>query len=260
MVMLQGFCDESGSDAASKILVVAGLVASQSRWEAFEPDWRLLLASHKIEYFRAKEFYKRNKPFGLRTKWDSQYQRDRFVQQLLQIIQTYSALAVIAIIDLREYQRIFRRRDRVSQRVKSDVGTEYTIAGTGCQWLAGRWAEEQGYQEPIQFYFDSGHKHASEFLTSHNRVLQFPEIVQPHHIGGLNFDDDKKVRPLQAADLLAYGITQSLRRRLDLRDTDAAIKQYVGQKVKYKVVVFGRDSLQRLFDRHETLLRQQHRL
>jgi hypothetical protein len=245
MVVLKGYCDESGTEKDAKILVVAGLLGSATRWERFETDWKLVLASNHLDYFRAQEFYKRKEQFALGTDWDSRHKRERLIQQLLQVIQsreTAPSVALVSLVYLVDHRRIFGK-DRVPS-------TAYTVGCSGCWLLGSKWAEEQNHKEEIAFFFDIGHKHAGHALRSYQQAQQYAPFRQQYRLGGLTFEDDRKLVPLQAADLLAYGMTQSLRMRANWRDVDPTIKGYVGKSTKYMVFVAEGQLLQGIHDEH----------
>ena len=247
-----GYCDESGTEGKAQVLVVAGLLAPANRWERFEADWKLILAAHRIDYFRAHDFYKRKKQFALGTVWDSQFKRDQLVQQLLQVVQSHEtapATILVSLVYLEEYRRVFGKTNRLS------VGTAYTIGCTGCWWLAAKWAEETNHEEEISFFFDEGHQHARDALDSYHRTRIYEPYRVQYRLGGLTFDDDRRRVPLQAADLLAYGVTQSLRRSANWRDIDPVIRQYVGDR-PYKVLVAEGEWLQHLHDETVRQLRE----
>jgi hypothetical protein len=207
MVGLKGYCDESGQDGQSRVLVVAGVLSPSNRWERFESEWKLVLASEHLDYFHAYDFYQRKPPFRLGTDWDSKTKRDHLIDNLISIVQSHVAVALVSLVYLEDYKQTFP----VSDRIKNKVGTAYTNAGITSIVMAGRWADEKHYpREPIAFFFDSGHEHALDFLAAHRRARQFPEVREMRRLGGLTFDDDRRVVPIQAADLLAYAITLKL--------------------------------------------------
>jgi Protein of unknown function (DUF3800) len=249
--MFKAYCDESGTERDAKILVLAGLLAPAVRWKRFETDWKLVLASHGVCYFRAHDFYKRKEQFALGTVWDNRLKREQFIQQLLQVIQsreTAPALALVSLVYLAAHQRIFGK-----SRLSS---TPYTVGCSGCWLLASKWAEEENHKEEIAFIFDNGHKNDRHMLEVYQRAQQYGPFRQEFRLGGLSFEDDRTTTPLQAADLLAYGMTRSLRIRGDWRDVDSTIQQYVGKSTKYQVFIAEEELLQSMHDEQVTRLRQ----
>lgn len=59
------YLDEAGG-ADEGFTVVCGWISTAAKWECFEVDWKLLLASNNLHYFHMKEFSQSTGPFG---KW-----------------------------------------------------------------------------------------------------------------------------------------------------------------------------------------------
>src|SRR5208282_3753475 len=55
------FDDAGGKDHG--FIVVAGYVASVQRWQQFEYDWKIFLASHNLPYLHMKTFAHSKKPY-----------------------------------------------------------------------------------------------------------------------------------------------------------------------------------------------------
>ena len=61
---LQAFLDESGTHFDSKECVIAGYVATTTRWSEFETRWQCALAEAGVPDFHAKVFFARDENGG----------------------------------------------------------------------------------------------------------------------------------------------------------------------------------------------------
>jgi hypothetical protein len=74
MVMLQAFVDDSGSDPASRMFILAGFAATVPQWEHFSDEWqRVLDTEPSIAYYKNNQVYElkgslQKKKAGLRRK------------------------------------------------------------------------------------------------------------------------------------------------------------------------------------------------
>lgn len=53
--MLYAYLDESGTHAASPVIMIGGAIARLETWEALEPDWIERLRNQGAEYFHASQ-------------------------------------------------------------------------------------------------------------------------------------------------------------------------------------------------------------
>lgn len=53
--------DESGIHSGSKVCVVAGYMASPSKWKKFDVAWRAVLTEYRVPFFHGKVFYARKR-------------------------------------------------------------------------------------------------------------------------------------------------------------------------------------------------------
>ena len=199
--VFRAYCDESGKEESSQVLVVAGLLAPTARWESFETNWKLVLAHNNARYFHASEFYNRRDEFRLGTKWDSENARESFVRELLSVLQANETRPDVALISL-VWKDAYKETFPKSDIVKQSVGTPYTVACTGCWWLGGKWAEEHLKSEKIAFVFDEGNEHARDALSAYVKAKSYQPFEERYKLGGVTFGDDQDLIALQAADLL----------------------------------------------------------
>jgi hypothetical protein len=59
-------------------------------------------------------------------------------------------------------------------------------------------------EERISFVFDRNNEHGNRALAVYQSILRATHLPYYFRIGGLVFEDDMRILPLQAADYLAY--------------------------------------------------------
>lgn len=257
MATFRGYCDES-EETNSEIVVVAGLIAPTARWERFETDWKLVLASYGIDYFHAVEFYHSDGPWKRGTQWDAESYRASFIAKLLSVVQaleTKPDVAVVSLVWKKDYKLIFPKHDIV----KMSVGTAYTVGCTGCWWLGAKWMEEQVKSEKICFFFDDGHEHIGDAAVAYQKAKNYPPYAERYKMGGIIFTNDKDFVPLQAADLLAYGVMRNMRARGYPLDANPIIRDFTGNQFPHNVLIANGDYLRTIRREHVRLLRQRGR-
>jgi hypothetical protein len=143
--------------------------------------------------------------------------------------------------------------------VKASVGTPYTIGCSGCWWLGAQWADENLKSEKICFFFDEGHPNMCEAAEAYDKAKTYPIHAERYKMGGLTFANDRDSIPLQAADLLAYGIMKNLKGRGHPFDVDPIIRDLTGNKFPHKVLIANADYLRSIRREHVRLLRERGR-
>lgn len=190
--MLSCYLDEAGGKD-DKFTVVAGFVSTATRWEQFEVDWRLMLASYGVPYSHMKEFSQSTGPF---KKWrGAESIRRRFLADAASIIKQRVQGGVFCYM----HHTIF---DQVNKRVhlKDVLNSPYAAAGRACA------AQANVLQKGIECVFEEGGPDTHGLLTAMSIPLTLPDpIFKPSRDR-----TDKKgffrkgLAQLQAADFLAY--------------------------------------------------------
>ena len=232
-----------------RFLFATGLIGPAARWERFEHNWKIALAHNGVDYFHAAEFYNHSGPWKPDSKWDSQQRCDAFIADLFSIVRASESRpdeAVLSLVWKEAYKRVFPNPDAV----KRTVGTAYTVACTGCWWLGGKWAKEHLKSEDIHFFFDKEHEHAGDALAAYTKAKNYAPLRKRHRLGGLTFIDDERCVPLQAANLLAYGVMKNLSSRGNPLDVDPVIRDFTCNLFKHTVLIANESYLQKMRTEH----------
>jgi len=198
--MLKAYVDDSGSDGTGTPYFLAGFLMSSEHWEEFSDAWQLVCDQEpSIEYFKMTEAHSRTGQFARRAlfKPDS---RDNKVHSLLEVIETTQPVGVYSAVDWPEF--------RVSQKpfVSGSATDPYHCL---VPWLLDSvmaWQKYEGiFPTPVDFIFDEqGEELAHAVRTVYPKVKDRVGEDVAEMMGGLpEMKDDKKVLPLQAADMLA---------------------------------------------------------
>ena len=194
MAMYRAYFDEStGND--SPILVVAGFLADDRLWGRFEPEWKAVLNEWGLTAFHASHFATRKKEFRGMSESD----RQGLIGRLLDVIRRQVQFGFATVVHIKDYNSVFQGMERV------EAGSAYALCCLSCAFQVGEWAKLNDQAEPVGFFFDDGNPRAGEALTALLAQKKDPTLSE-YKIGGIAFDDDERLVPLQAADLAAYEI------------------------------------------------------
>jgi hypothetical protein len=206
MAILQAYVDESEQSAANppngreplRVLSYVGYIASSERWQAFSDEWQACLdASPSIEYLKMSEAMGFNGQF---RGWKSP---DRYAKigALYEIMQRHIQGGACFVLNLNDFNML-RGHFPKPQRNK------YFYASYGLMHNMTRFLEHLGLEGEVNFIFD--HQTWIERKV-HEAWASFRAsgIIPKERLGTIPiFEDEKRFRPLQAADLGAWVIAR----------------------------------------------------
>ncbi len=187
--MLQAYVDASGK-GDSRFLVIAGFIADADVWADFSKEWKIRLNQAGREYFKMNEMVRSPEIAGY------------FYRTIEEFTIKASIACVINTKELVEVERSVIYPSNISNPNSADNPYYW-----GFKYITGLLAERQnliGLNEPIDFVFDDESEkvkipHAWDLM----KIAAQPETAR--FMGDTPiFRDDKKVMPLQAADLYAW--------------------------------------------------------
>ena len=200
------YVDDSGSEPQSPFFFLAGFISTVERWAAFSNEWDSALGLNPpLEYFKMSEAASFWEQFSSSRGWNEANREDRLVS-LARIINKYAMLRV----------SVSTRHDLFEKYVASLPATErnfatdepYIMLVFHLVSVALMSAHDHGVRQPIDFIFD--HQSAEGEVVGN--WLQYKKSLQftPYGrkllpiMGDVFFSDEKRRRPLQAADLYAW--------------------------------------------------------
>jgi len=196
--VLIAYFDESGSKD-TPIITMAGYLSDEHKWERFEREWRKSLKEHGAKYLHMKEFAQSRGEFEGWPEW----KRKALVKKLAWVIKSSVIFRVGVIVPCADY------RETVGAANPRDTRrTAFWCCFLSCISAILVYCEKHRINDDIGLVFDENSEssqHANGFYSS---LKELPEIKNRQQLASLSFADDKKVTPLQAADLLAYELNK----------------------------------------------------
>jgi hypothetical protein len=198
LMVLQVYADESGK-GHGPVFVIAGWLTDSAAWAAFSTEWQqVLIDPPTVGYFRMGEAWHRQK--GEFRGWSVE-RRDEKISRLAVLIKKYARLGAHLVISHDEYNK------KIKGRFAKQHDDPYVLGVYRFIISAIRFFAEQGINESIDFIFDEQLTKTDEM---HGFWSEFIQHVPPEYrslIGSRPVhQNDKKLMPLQAADMLAWHI------------------------------------------------------
>jgi len=195
--MMTMYCDESDD---GETYALAGWVGVPSAWHTFDPAWRAMLRSitmpdgSSCRAFHAADIVGRDQikdsPF---KGWTFDDERSAF-DKAITLVEDHKIAANLWPVG-----------------VALELPSSFAWIPRDSIWLMlfaklfMLLAKTYPLQRSIEFMFDEKKAVQNHALRIHAAAKKgFNEHVGEEYLGGIAFDDDEKVIPLQAADLLAY--------------------------------------------------------
>lgn len=205
-MILQAFFDESASEQDGKVLVVAGYIQKAIVWSFFSDAWKTVLdAPPAIEYFHMAEAENLNEQF---KGWSAE-QRDAKVGALADVIVKFHPWSISCSISREKHERIVR------SVLPYDLRKPFVDCFLAIIVKLAQWHDEMGETLPVYIVFDECGITPGESAFFYNSAKNALGPEARKMLGGPPiFGDDKKILPIQAADMLAW----HLRRQMEIRN------------------------------------------
>jgi hypothetical protein len=188
----EAYFDESGTEAGSPVLSVGGYLFDRANVREFNREWDSVLKTNSMPYFRMSRFAPGNRPY---EHLDGKT-RIEIEKKLICIIKHRAAHGVCNSVDPTLYERFAALGEL--------YGSAYTFCAYHCLHSIRKWTKDNNYHGQISYFFESGDPHQKEANALMSLIFTNKEMKavfsHQHH----DFVDKKEVRPLQAADFLAW--------------------------------------------------------
>jgi hypothetical protein len=209
--MFKTYVDDSGRGDPF-IFVDAGFLSTAPKWATFSVEWEAELRRHPaIPVFKATEAAHCTGAF---TNFTIE-QRDARVERLIAIINNYTELAVMALLNTKVYRETFKEKISITMDVP-----QFHVHISIIRRTIG-WHYDTGRMGKIDFYFDEmSDTELFEVRAVWQRMKMRGHSWQRRRLGlKPETRDDKTVLPLQAADLLAWSYYRWM------KDLDAGVSE-----------------------------------
>jgi hypothetical protein len=199
------YLDESGTDEQSPTAVLGGLTLQMDRFFWLDVEWEQTLARHGVDPpLHMKEFVPHGR-FGF-MRHDA---KRSLLSDLVEIINEHKTHTIAATLTAEQYRRHF------SQLFSPKEASIYGFCFLLLAVAQGKYAQAGNYKDEIPFLIDGGNTYRRHIEEMHSFIRNY---FQPKHFmnaGGLAFDADQRVRPLQAADLVAWTVRRRISGKFD---------------------------------------------
>jgi hypothetical protein len=199
LAMLRAYFDDSGTHGDSKVVVVAGIIGTESELESLDALWGEILhrplcgLRTSIAEFHA---YDCDQSYGEFTGW-KRAETDYLRRQLREAIIKSHVSGYGVAISKNEWDEV------ITDDIRAIFGNAEGNAVRHCFVRSVIWAQTHAFDTDISFVFDDSHdlERKRDILTVYDA---FKEQTTINNICGIAFLDSKQSCSLQAADLLAW--------------------------------------------------------
>ena len=198
MAFLQAFIDDSASEVGDQRLFMAGYLNRAEKWALFSDAWDdELRSAPSIDYLKMAEAN------GLRDQfagWEPE-ERDEKLNGLVRVVRHFKPLSFEVSVPRKQFNSL------VKSVAPRGLGNPHFVCAFGIVSILSRFAAGAHADMPIRFIFDRQNEISGDVHTFfHQMISKLPRQAQELISGIPNFEDDKEIKPLQAADMLAWHV------------------------------------------------------
>lgn len=247
IVNIYGYFDESGTHKGSAALSVAGFLGKADEWGAFQVEWEDALRDFGLEFFHMASFESRQKGYD----WPEAVRRER-INRLLGIIDRHVLYSVGVVLPLGDYEAIFPEDEAPAGPnpewlapgivapgaprpgdppphseghrpgdIRRKSGGPYGLAATILFTAVAEQVKPLRGDPFVAYIFESGAEGFGQIAKFFQDNYKDVSTRRELRLLSLAFEDKRLVKPLQAADLLAYELYKHLPRHLGQDDRPA---------------------------------------
>lgn len=212
------YFDESGTDAKSTVLCVAGYIFLEENVSPFEVEWKAMLEKYGLPFFHMVDCAHGRGAFRMLTP----EQRIEAQKEAIELTKKYASKGIALSIDKAAFPKIGAGIPRLWT-------TPYTFLCGQVLYGVRDWAQETGFYGEIEYVFESGadgEVKAVEETT--NALLTSIETRQIFRYGKHVRAKKTEAVQLQSADLLAWHWFTHNRRNQEGKGKRADFKNLIG--------------------------------
>jgi hypothetical protein len=231
VAFLECYFDESGSHGGSPVLCLAGYIFEKEHCKALDLGWKQVLDQFRLPYFRMSACAHKQRPFD-------HLSRDETIEvekAMIALVNEHALIGLAVAVNENDYAHFFGPNN--------PAGGPYSF----CCWqiLAGiqSWISKNNFEGEISFFYEAGHASQSEANRIMGRIFSHPHLRARYHYASHTFADKRKLRPLQAADLLAWQWNTQMKRWLDKNPVQRADFKALLAKPQHELFIGNRKTL-----------------
>jgi len=178
------YLDDSGHPSDQPYVVVAGFLASEYQWLAFEPEWKDALRRHNLR----DPFHMTDFESAKRTRHQIK-EKGKILGALIEVINARTEANFSVVVDMNDYRKVNNL-----YALEESIGTPYSIAARSIAMFLNRWKRKHfKHDDHLQIFVEDGTKHKGDMEEAFRRdALPLPRYVP------------KAMAAVQPADLLAW--------------------------------------------------------
>jgi hypothetical protein len=188
---IEAYFDESGTQAGSPLLCVAGYVFEKEKCRQLDLEWNEVLHGFQLPYFHMVDCAHGNRSFQHLNRQE----RIECEIEMIKLIRKYMLFGSAVSVDERHYDSIDYNKH----------------AGSAYSWLCWlslmavrAWADQNNFDGKIAYFFEAGHASKGEANQLMGRIFDSPHLREQYRYASHAFVDKRQNRPIQTADMLAW--------------------------------------------------------
>jgi hypothetical protein len=206
MALFAAHFDKSG-DKDTPLVVVAGFIASDSKWDILGEQWRKTMRDFGIEDFHMSDLFRNGEGFP-RRDW-SQSRKDELVKQLVGLVTDYTKQPIAYGVTAKAI------RDAKLGTARRYIGDQYRFACFLCIHQCTDWVlDAEALRERVNFVFDNDGKFYGPVTSAYAIAAESAFLQSKWKIGNFAFSDRRSSPGIQAADMFAYLVFEYQKRYL----------------------------------------------
>ena len=209
IVVLKAYFDDSGTHKGSKSVVLAGFMASEDEWTAFEHAWQAILNREGLKSFHAADF---ESGYGACKDWP-RVRREAVRADLRFVLAKTNLIGIGATVRADDWSA--SASPVVIERYHSPIylAFEHCIQQT-LHWAKRATDQQTKTVQRVSFFFDSFNREAARCLDIAKNYEE--GWIHSDWFEGFSFGQVERTLPLQAADMLAHETYRLEKERIKL--------------------------------------------
>jgi hypothetical protein len=196
MALFAAHFDKSG-DKNEPLVVVAGFIASDFKWDVLGEKWKKTMHDFGIEDFHMSNFFRNGEGFPRRDWTESR--KDELMKHLARLITDYTKQPIAYGVTAKAIQ------SAKLGTTKQYIGDQYRFACDLCIHQCTDWAlDAKALRERVNFVFDNDGKFYGPVTSAYGIASQNAFLQNKWRIGNFAFSDRHCSPGIQAADMFAY--------------------------------------------------------
>ncbi|HJU12510.1 MAG TPA: DUF3800 domain-containing protein [Candidatus Binataceae bacterium] len=192
------YFDDSGTHAESEIAVAGCYIAPKDQWERFGNELDHARKQLGFDCFHMADVMARRSEFA---NWDAAKRTD-LLWRLSCLIKTRVTIGIACAVPRKAWDT------HVPDKYKEIIGARhYTFAVRSVIGVVEQWRKKYRHRGAMRYVFDRMSQGKGEIMSVMDVAKEFPdEALQKYGLlkGNYSFEDKRGIKPLQAADMLAW--------------------------------------------------------